>query len=455
MPPSKEFDDAFSFEVPGMTKGARFSKASPWEFGSESSFCGGVWTGERENERIARRRQRPPSRRRHIRKMAFGSAPRPCYQRFRSDFCLPMVPFMFSTARAQQIANQRLKKALKRPASHAPLENLDTHDDGPPFPFSNSLKKLSLSTGALANARTDGATGATTIDDKIAARLARRDSSKKRRRAAEASSSSDESESDDSDNDKESDDDDEEEEGVAASSSSDEEEDSSSSSSSEEEEEDSSGDGESSSEDDDGDEAPEKKGAAAAAGPLTPPSAKLAAPASSSSSSSSEEELDSDAEDDDDVDDASDDDASDSEDEHAARTKRQAADGAKHSAAAAVGNNKKNVSAGASASFAPAPRGTAFSAASFAALQLSRPLLKACSALGYSRPTPIQVRFFFRSSLFFFARERRESFFSFARSGKKKNAPSLSFFPPFSLSSWRTMRHHSKDLKIIGFPFVK
>ena len=41
--------------------------------------------------------------------------------------------------------------------------------------------------------------------------------------------------------------------------------------------------------------------------------------------------------------------------------------------------------------FAQTPDGTRFSAQSFADLNLSRPLVKACTALGYSNPTPIQV----------------------------------------------------------------
>lgn len=41
--------------------------------------------------------------------------------------------------------------------------------------------------------------------------------------------------------------------------------------------------------------------------------------------------------------------------------------------------------------FAATPDGTRFEAGSFAELQLSRPLLKACDALGYTHPTPIQA----------------------------------------------------------------
>jgi ATP-dependent RNA helicase DDX27 len=41
--------------------------------------------------------------------------------------------------------------------------------------------------------------------------------------------------------------------------------------------------------------------------------------------------------------------------------------------------------------FDAAPAGTSFDAASFAALHLSRPLVRACAALGYARPTPIQA----------------------------------------------------------------
>lgn len=40
--------------------------------------------------------------------------------------------------------------------------------------------------------------------------------------------------------------------------------------------------------------------------------------------------------------------------------------------------------------FAPAD-GASFHANSFMELNLSRPLLRACEALGYSKPTPIQV----------------------------------------------------------------
>ncbi len=42
--------------------------------------------------------------------------------------------------------------------------------------------------------------------------------------------------------------------------------------------------------------------------------------------------------------------------------------------------------------FAQAPDGTTFKAASFGDLNLSRPLTRACHALGYTTPTPIQVR---------------------------------------------------------------
>lgn len=41
--------------------------------------------------------------------------------------------------------------------------------------------------------------------------------------------------------------------------------------------------------------------------------------------------------------------------------------------------------------FAQTPDGTRFSATSFSNLNLSRPLVKACDALGYTNPTPIQV----------------------------------------------------------------
>jgi len=68
----------------------------------------------------------------------------------------------------------------------------------------------------------------------------------------------------------------------------------------------------------------------------------------------------------------------------AAAGRRQAAAGAKHSAAAARAVEGGRV-------FDAAPAGTAFTASSFASLRLSRPLVKACAALGYARPTPIQV----------------------------------------------------------------
>lgn len=41
--------------------------------------------------------------------------------------------------------------------------------------------------------------------------------------------------------------------------------------------------------------------------------------------------------------------------------------------------------------YAQTPDGTKFSASAFSDLHLSRPLLKACAALGYTNPTPIQV----------------------------------------------------------------
>lgn len=42
--------------------------------------------------------------------------------------------------------------------------------------------------------------------------------------------------------------------------------------------------------------------------------------------------------------------------------------------------------------YAQTPDGTRFSAGAFSDLHLSRPLLKACTALGYAHPTPIQVQ---------------------------------------------------------------
>eukprot|EP00887_Chlorella_sp_A99_P002207 scaffold21.g2207.t1 len=53
---------------------------------------------------------------------------------------------------------------------------------------------------------------------------------------------------------------------------------------------------------------------------------------------------------------------------------------------------KRRKGADGGAFFAAAPADTRFSAASFADLNLSRPLVKACQALGYQHPTPIQAR---------------------------------------------------------------
>ena len=44
--------------------------------------------------------------------------------------------------------------------------------------------------------------------------------------------------------------------------------------------------------------------------------------------------------------------------------------------------------------FEATPKDTKFQASSFASLNLSRPLVKACTELGYSNPTPIQVSTF-------------------------------------------------------------
>jgi ATP-dependent RNA helicase DDX27 len=46
---------------------------------------------------------------------------------------------------------------------------------------------------------------------------------------------------------------------------------------------------------------------------------------------------------------------------------------------------------GAGGFFAQTPDGTTFAASSFSDLNLSRPLVKACAALGYAQPTPIQA----------------------------------------------------------------
>lgn len=41
--------------------------------------------------------------------------------------------------------------------------------------------------------------------------------------------------------------------------------------------------------------------------------------------------------------------------------------------------------------FSPTPQGTTFAIKSFADLNLSRPLVRACESLGYTQPTPIQA----------------------------------------------------------------
>jgi len=54
-------------------------------------------------------------------------------------------------------------------------------------------------------------------------------------------------------------------------------------------------------------------------------------------------------------------------------------------------NNKAIRNKSKSSFFNAAPEGTTFTAASFADLNLSRPLVRACAALGYLKPTPIQA----------------------------------------------------------------
>ena len=49
--------------------------------------------------------------------------------------------------------------------------------------------------------------------------------------------------------------------------------------------------------------------------------------------------------------------------------------------------------------YAQTPDGTRFSAGAFSDLHLSRPLLKACAALGYTHPTPIQVQYGFPKAM--------------------------------------------------------
>ena len=64
----------------------------------------------------------------------------------------------------------------------------------------------------------------------------------------------------------------------------------------------------------------------------------------------------------------------------------------KHVAAAAPAPGGGSSGGGGSGGFfAQTPEGTTFSASSFTDLNLSRPLIKACSALGYTMPTPIQA----------------------------------------------------------------
>lgn len=55
------------------------------------------------------------------------------------------------------------------------------------------------------------------------------------------------------------------------------------------------------------------------------------------------------------------------------------------------GDDVANTTAGESKPFFASSEGTSFHASSFMELNLSRPLLRACEALGYSKPTPIQA----------------------------------------------------------------
>ena len=236
-------------------------------------------------------------------------------------------------------------------------------------------------TASLATARTDGDSG-TSLATKIEARLASRRPKRVAVADADDGSSSGDDESDDrlpGETDDESSSDGEggsdaasDDSGTAASDNDDDSDDAGSS-------------------DEEGDiDAP------AAAAPTTPPSRRAAATAPSASVSDS------------DADDVAD-----------AATDRRAS---RASAAAAA--------AGGGGLFARVPEGTAFAAASFDALRLSRPLVKATAALGYARPTPIQVRWMERE------RGKDVSFFSSPHS--------------------RTMSHHNKlSLFLFGFPFAK
>lgn len=87
-------------------------------------------------------------------------------------------------------------------------------------------------------------------------------------------------------------------------------------------------------------------------------------------------------------------DASDDKDEDDLEAEEEAAHAERrqsHAQAGPANEAAPGGDAGKGAFFAQTPDGTRFAAGSFNDLHLSRPLLKACAALGYTNPTPIQV----------------------------------------------------------------
>lgn len=120
-----------------------------------------------------------------------------------------------------------------------------------------------------------------------------------------------------------------------------------------------------------------KKAPAAKAAAL--PSAKRPRPMDQADTSDEEEEEEGE----------SGDDEGSSDDDEPARDKRSRLNAAGKAARGPA--NGKNAGKSGNGYFEAAPEGTTFAAASFADLNLSRPLVRACQALGYSQPTPIQA----------------------------------------------------------------
>ena len=83
--------------------------------------------------------------------------------------------------------------------------------------------------------------------------------------------------------------------------------------------------------------------------------------------------------------------AADGGDETAVTEEARAPQQYSHAAASSSGLAAAQAGQKRPAFYAQTPDGTRFSAGSFSDLHLSRPLLKACTALGYTNPTPIQV----------------------------------------------------------------